>query len=201
MNNTVGDERMDVLKATKEKLENWPLMKCTDAEKIEWFQNVVGANIAKITLSGDRVEELVVVDELYETAADAMNSMPLPESFPDQENVTRDQLARDYAEYCKQIVIRDATIEQLALPEDTSPEFLFIRPITARMKINSFIDQWDRSMGFTEGLRAMNTPFDYTLEEKKLIFGLGHLMNCFASQHNKMMNVSSPTNANMFKLD
>lgn len=181
-------------------LEKWPLMQCTEEEKIQWFKDSVGSTIGKITLTGDRVEEIVVVDELYDTAAAALEDIPLPSEFPDQPNVSREQLERDFAAYCKQLVIRTATVEQLAIPDMTlSPEFVFIRPITSKMKIQGFLDQWDRSIGFSEGLRSMGCPLEFSLEDKKLIFGMTHMMNCLAMQSSRQ--TMTPSNVNMFTMD
>ncbi len=72
----------------------------------------------------------------------------------------------DFATYCKQIIIRTATTDKLAVPDDNvSPELIFIRPITSRMKFNGFLETWDRSIGFTESLRAMGVPFDFDPSE------------------------------------
>lgn len=191
---------MEVYKRTKEKLKNWPLMECSEAEITEWFKETVGPTIAKITLSGDRVEELIIVDELYDAATEALNNMPLPADFPEQPNVTKDQLERDFADYCKAIVVRTATVEQLALQDESiSPEILFIRPVTTKMKFQGFLEHWDRQLGFSEGLRMLQCPFDYTPEEKKMLFGFAHMMNCLATQAKNAAN--QPGNVDMFKMD
>jgi hypothetical protein len=175
-------------------------MECTEEQKTEWFKETIGPTIAKITLSGDSVEELIIVDELYDAATEALNSMPLPADFPQQQNVTKDQLERDFADYCKQITIRTATVEQLALQDESiSPEILFIRPVTTKMKFQGFLEHWDRQLGFTEGLRMLQCPFDYTTEEKKMLFGFAHMMNCLAMQARNAAN--QPGNVDMFKMD
>jgi len=176
-------------------------MTCTEEEKIQWFKDTIGATIGKITLSGDRLEEIILVEELYDIAAEALSDMPLPADFPDQPNVTRDQVERDFTAYCKQVTLRTATIEQLTVPdEDLSPEYLFIRPVTSKMKFQGFIDHWDRGIGFTEGLRAIGCPFDYSPEEKKMMFGFAHLMNCLSIQANKQAQMPSG-NVDMFNMD
>lgn len=163
-------------------------MSCTEEEKIQWFKDTIGPTIAKITLTGDRVEEIIVADDLFDIAATALLEMPLPADFPDQANIPREQVQTDFADYCRQIKVRTATIEQLAIPDDTiAPEHLFIRPITAKMKVQGFVEQWDRSLGFTETLRGMGCPFDFSLEEKKMLFGFAHLMNCISMSAARQM--------------
>lgn len=174
-------------------------MKCTQEEQSEWFNDTIGSLIAKITLSGDRVEEIVVVDELYDVAAETITKINLPTDFPDQANITRDQLARDFSSYCSQIVLRTATSEQLAVVDDISPELIFIRPITSKMKVTAFVEQWDKSIGFSETLKMMGTPFEYSFEDKKMLFGIAHLMNCMGAQSNRQM-AAAPGNVNMFEM-
>lgn len=189
---------MDLYERTKEKLENWPLMSCSDEEKVQWFRETYSALIAKITLEGDRVDEIIVVDNLYDTASEALNEMPLPKDFPDQ-NVPREQVERDFTAYCKTIRIRTATFEQLAqFDENASPDQQFIRLLTVGMKMTGFIESWDRSLAFSEGLAQMGCPFNFSFDEKKLIFGLSHLMNCLALQAAKQSQES--TNVEMFKM-
>ncbi len=158
--------------------------------------------IAKITLSGDRVEEILLVDELYDVAAEALTNMPLPLDFPEQPNITREQVEKDFSGYCQQIMLRTATIEQLAIPDDNiSPEYLFIRPVTTKMKFQGYIEHWDRALCFTKGLRANQCPFDYSLEEKKLLFGLAQHLNCMASSQVSQYSAGPTGNANMFNMD
>lgn len=176
-------------------------MQLTDEEKVQWFKDTIGPIIGQITKTGDRVEEIVVVDELYETASDALSEIDLPADFPDQPNITREQLANDFRAYCNQIMIRTATIDHLAVPDETiPPELIFIRPITSKMRINGFIDSWDRSVGFTEGLKQIGCSFDFAPEEKKLLFGFAHLMNCI-SQQAARQNSMHPGQVNMFKAE
>lgn len=190
-------------RSTKEKLESWPLMSLDESDKIQWFKDTIGATIGKITLTGDRVEEIIVADDLYDAAAEAMLDMPLPADFPDQPGVTRDQLERDYAAYCKSILVRTATIEQLAIPEteNVAPEMQFIRPITSRMKVQGFLEHWDKTIGFTETIRMAGCPFDYTVEEKKLIFGITQALNCVAATSMKHSQQQLPKDkVNMFEM-
>lgn len=175
-------------------------MTCTEEEKTQWFKDTVGSTIAKITLSGDRVEELILVDELYDAASEALSNMPLPAEFPDQPNIPRENLEKDFAAYCNTIIIRTATVEQLAIAEDVSPEIQFIRPVTTKMKFQGFLDHWDRSLGFSETLARMQCPFEFSPEEKKMLFGFAHLMNCIAMQSKQMSNAPAG-NPEMFKMD
>lgn len=176
-------------------------MTCTEEEKIQWFNDTVGSTIAKITLTGDRVEEIVVVDDLYDVAAEALTNISLPADFPEQEGVSRDQLSQNFADYCKQIMIRTATVEQLSIPDETIPvDQIFIRPVTTKMKFQGFINQWDQATGFTESLRAMGTPFDFSLEEKKLFYGISVLLNCLAANNNSTREIPA-SSENMFTME
>lgn len=176
-------------------------MTCSEEEKIQWFKDTIGSTIGKITLTGDRVEEIILVDELYDVAAEALSNMSLPADFPDQPNIPREQLEKDFALYCKQIMLRTATVEQLAVGDDVSPELIFIRPVTSRMKFQGFLDHWDKSIGFSEGLQRMQCPFEYSPDEKKMLFGFAHLMNCMAMQSRQMMANAPAGNPDMFKMD
>jgi len=175
-------------------------MSCTEEEKVQWAKDNLSSTISKFALSGDRVEEIVVVDDLYDTICTALTDVPLPLDFPIQENMTRDQIERDFKQYCSMVVVRTASIDQLALPDESiAPDVLFIRPVTSRMKYQGFIDQWDRSVGFSQALRAMGCPFEFSPDEKKLIMGLtmalGSMMQQAAGNN---MPTATP---DLFKID
>ncbi len=187
-------------KKTKEKLDNWPLMSCSHEEKVEWFRDVIGARITQVLLSNDRVTEIVVVDDLYDVASEALEDMPLPDSFPDQQNITRDQLAREFSNFCKGLVIRTATLESMYTEnDDVPPDLQFIGLVTEGMRIRRFIEDWDRSIGFTAGLRAVGCPFNFSFEELKLLFGFSHLMRSIAQRVGEGYQ-PQPENANEFKI-
>lgn len=171
-------------------------MTCTEEEKIQWFKDTVGDTIAKVLLQGDTVDELIVVDQLYDCAAEALADMPLPTSFPEQQNLTREQLASNFTAFCKGIVLRTATHEQLAVVnEDLPPELIFIRPVTRGMKVHSFIESWDNQIGFSAGLKQSNCPFEFSFDDKKLLFGFSYLMSCLSA------NAQEPAQPEMFKMN
>lgn len=167
------------------------------------MKDTVVPQIAKITLQGDRVEEIIVVEDLYDVVAEAMESAPLPTDFPDQQGIARDQVEVDFREYCKSIVIRTAAIEHLAVPDPESipPEVQFIRPVTMSMKIQGYIEHWDGAIGFTESLRVTGCPVSFTFNEKKMIFGLLHAMNLVATMQARQVQTAGGGKVQMFDMN
>lgn len=148
--------------------------------------------IAKITLTGDQVDEIIVIDSLFDVINEALKTAALPDEFPDQQGVTRERLAEDFREFCASITVRTANVDQLAIPDtDEVSEFMqFIRPITKKMKHQAFLEQWDRSIGFTETIRSMGCPFEFSVEEKRMLYGIAGLLNAISLNSNRQMQTS-----------
>ncbi len=149
--------------------------------------------IAKITLNGDRVEELIVVDELYDAVAEAMDDAPLPNDFPDQEGIPKEQVEADFKEFCKSIAVRSCSLEQLVTPNPDAipPEVQFIRPVTMGMKIQGYIEHWDAAIGFSESLKQTGCPISFSFNEKKMLFGIAHLLNVLAANQARQVQAAN----------
>lgn len=189
---------MEMFQKTKEKLDQWPLLKCEKTEQIDWFQKTILPQVIEISKQGDRLEELLVVDELFDIASEALEDAQLPEGVT-QEGINQDQLEQDFKQYCKTILIRAVSSDRLAQPEaqNLPPEVQFIRPITFGMKLQSYVEQWDEAIGFTNTLRQTGCPVSFNFTEKKMLFGIAHLLSCLGNQQ----KIQTPNTNNLFTLD
>jgi hypothetical protein len=183
---------MEVLQLNKTKLETWTLLQKSKEEQVQWFKDTYTKRISDVTLQNDVVEEIIVVDELFETANAALADLVLPEDFPVPAGIDREKVVSDFKEYGANLNVRVAPIEHLAIqdPAALAEEEQFVRIITNGMKVRSYIEHWDAAISFTDSLRQTGSPVNFTFEEKKLIFGIIHGMNCVASTQAKQVQTS-----------
>lgn len=183
------NENLNQLEVAQRNYESWEFPKKTKLEQIEWFQENVIREIAYVTLNSinsptpDRVEEVIVHEDLIEVVNEAMHNAVLPDDV-EQPGVTREQLATEFASFCKSIPVRAYPLDKFVLPVEANlpAENQFIRIITTTLRTAAILDRWDQSIGFTQSLIQRGTPILPTLEEKKMLFFLHQLLSLVANR-------------------
>ena len=192
---------MQTLNEVKVRLSNWSLLKLSEDEQLSWLRDNLAVRILQAWESGDRVEAFIVPTELSELVEKALKTMCLPVSFADPspapEDYSRDKVESDFAAFCTTVLVRNADLEQFAVPETTSELVQFIRPVTAKAKENMFLQNWDEAVGLTNSLRQKGVPLMPSMGEKRLIFLLLHVMEQLGqSEANK---IKPAAESNLFK--
>lgn len=195
------------LSKIQSRLDNWAVMQMTDEQKSQWMQDNVISQIAQISAAGDLVEEVIVLDELYEVLSIALDEAKLPDKFPDQEGLDRAQVAEEFQKFCRSILVRSTTLASLNLEniDDVEDVVLFIRPVTRSMRTNGFLDSWDQSIGLSQLLRSRGCPFLPTPNEKKLLFMISQMFDAMALSHQRQqqqqIQIPNGQEVELFKMD
>lgn len=180
------------IQKAKENLESWFLLQLNKEEQLQWVSDYIVPKIAQITLSSqDRVEEVVVVEQLFDLVSEALQTAELSDAViksvitvPENTELPQDtinKIREDFSAYLKQLKVRTALIDHLIVSEDVSPDVQFIRLVTYKMRVQGFMQQWDQQIGFSQSLQSMGCPFAYNFDEMKMIFGVYHALSLFAS--------------------
>lgn len=175
---------------------DWAVPKLPEEDRRRWLQDTLVASIAQVVFKNDRVDEVVIIPDLYDDVTAVLADAKLPATFPPQEGIPKEQIEREFAAYCKGIVVRTATIEQLSTAEamNIPPESIFIRLITANMKMVAFLDEWDKSNGLTASLLSMGSTILPSANERRLLFLFSHLMDLKENNKKKIQMATSIPN-------
>jgi hypothetical protein len=162
----------------------------TQEEQKTWFETHLIPRVANFSLQGDVVEEIYIVDELFDVVAEVLSNASLPEDFP-LNGMDKEFANENFRTYCSQnIVLRPARLDQLAIPNvEIAPEMQFLRIQTTGMKLRQFLDHWDGELGFTESLKMRQIPVVPSYEDKKILFLLTYLLEHIATKAQQQIQV------------
>jgi hypothetical protein len=193
------NERQELLMKTQTKLDNWAILKLPVEEQVQWFKDTVVPSVAAVSANKDRVEEIIVVENLLDVASEAMQDCQLPADFPDQKGVSREQLANDFKNYCKEIMVRGVPVDQMVLVEDVAEDYQFIRLISFNARKNHFLQHWDNQLGVTRSLAEKGIAIIPTPEQLEQMFLFVHVIQCATEQQSKLVQASQQE-AQMFQV-
>ena len=180
-------------------LQNWTVLQKSEEDKVVWVKEFILPKVIQISMTEDRVEDIITIDELYSAVNTALNEATLPADFPEQSGVTREQVEKDFSDFCKTITVKVATADNLSVPDqDIDPGLVYVRLITYNMKQQSFLESWDQSIGFTAGLRSKGYPILPTMNEKRLLFFFLQMINTVSEQSQKIQ-AATAADMNLFK--
>ena len=182
-----------LVEKTNERLANWALTKMEKSEQEKVLSKYLLEGILEATSKGDHVEEIIVHSQIFELVAGILQSPNVPEDFEIKESAELEQ----FLAYTARIAIRSAATEQMIIPDyaGTIPEEVqFVRLITSMMRRQAFIEQWDRSIGFSQFLRSRNIPLPNP-QDKGLLMYISFFNEMIQEKASKIqMATSTPNN-------
>lgn len=182
-----------LVEKTNERLANWALTKMEKSEQEKVLSKYLLEGILEATSKGDHVEEIIVHNQIFELVAGILQSPNVPEDFEIKESAELEQ----FLAYTARIAIRSAATEQMIIPDyaGTIPEEVqFVRLITSMMRRQAFIEQWDRSIGFSQFLRSRNIPLPNP-QDKGLLMYISFFNEMIQEKASKIqMATSTPNN-------
>jgi len=125
----------------------------------------------------DLVEEVYVLDTLYDVMVEALGALELPDTFPDQPGMSREQMQSEFSSYCARIIVHPTSFEKLVTPGINEYD-QFIKFVTTNYKKSEFIRYWDQELQFTENLKAKGIPITPTYEQMEMIYLFLHAFEC-----------------------
>lgn len=174
MNTDMEQQIVELKKKAQNRLENWPLLnELSHKEQLDTVRDFVCSKIVNISQQGDLVQEVYVVDAVYDLVVEALQSPILPEEFevkaPDGTSVSREILVSDFDTYCKGLTVRPTSFDNLIKPEATELE-QFIYFVTGAVRRRNFLDSWDEGIKLSETIRSNGYPGMPTYEQKELLY-------------------------------
>ena len=194
------NESLTLNEIAEQRLNNWDLPKKSLNEQIEWVQENIIPRVAMAMIENDVVEEIRVVDNLYEAVVTALGDAKLPSNVPVNESIPIEQVEQIFKETCARIVVRSGSVDQFALPEDVQApeEQQFIRMISRNSKQAAFIESWDQSIGFSEGLKMYGQAVPIpSYGEKRLAFFMFHLLQMMGNVEERRRAATNTPNFNI----
>lgn len=186
----------ELLKALKEKKDAWPLLQESQPDQTIWFQQMIIPQIVRVLLSDDEVDEVIVLEDLAPAAQEAFSnpsiSLDLLVNLAPQFSAQAEDLKEKLEAFIPNIPIKAEIVDKLVNPMvlNLDPEILFVRIVTASVKERGYIDYWDQQIGFSRSLGERGIPVKFSYDQRKLLFGLAHLLFALNDQKSKVVTAA-----------
>lgn len=174
---------MTLEEATRAKFESWGLHTKPLEEQVAEINRFLIPGLAFEISKGQRFEEVIVPEELFQATVEAFQNPLLPSSEDPEEQQMLEQTAPLMKAAIAQIMVKHGPLEQFFARVDymqAPPEMHFFRFATVGTRYQQWLRKWFHDHGFFEVLQEDMCPFDFSFNELKIIYGIARSLEGLA---------------------
>ncbi len=165
----------------QEKYQNWEIQKLPPEAQTEALRKFLSHALTSLIFGNrDTVEEVVVVEDMYQQAADALETAELPQEIQLPDGVNRADIETQFKTAVNNVLLRSMSLESINVPEGTDLEkvpdnLLFIQIKTRGLKEFGALQRWNADLGYSDYV-SQTAGILVSNEELRLVFLFSKLL-------------------------